>query len=210
MIPKPFIDICEFLKESPPNLSLSGNARLDSKTSENSVTSQIINSDLRNTYQINSPNIGSGKKVDNNWYDIKVEDLYCDIKISELKSSDNTGATRHIFYLLTGEEPPKTSHNIFEKMKGSEKPCELRDFYYLIVNKDKPADCFIVSLKGFKKVNPNPRNQPFQCNWNENRGITQRNWREAKEYLLSKWAVSIKKQIALAKEGMPKHYPEFF
>ena len=95
-------------------------------------------------------------------------------------------------------------------MKQEEKPCELRDFYYLIINKNKPSDCFTISLKGLKKVIPNGKNRPFQCNWEDNREIKKRIWKEAKEYLLSQWAISIKKEIKITREGMPKSYPEFF
>ena len=113
MIPEPFIHICSFLKNNPPSLSLSGNARFDSRASEKAVTSHIINS-VRE-YQIYSPNLSAGQKVDNNWYDIKVEDFFCDIKISELKHADNTGSARHIFYLLTEKNPLKLVKEYLKK-----------------------------------------------------------------------------------------------
>ena len=95
-------------------------------------------------------------------------------------------------------------------MKLLESPCETRDFYYLIINKQNPSDSFVVSLKGIKNVRSNPRNQPFQCKWNSSRSFENRNWEEAKQYLLKNWAESIKKEIELAEQGMPIHYPEYF
>ena len=96
-------------------------------------------------------------------------------------------------------------------MKMNEEECENRDFYYFIINKNKPFDCFFLSLKGLKEVVPNPaeQNHPFQCVFNKNREIKKRSFKEARKFLLSNWAEAIKKNIKLTKEGMPEHYPDF-
>ncbi len=65
-----------------------------------------------------------------------------------------------------------------------------RDYYFLIINKNDPKDIFINSLKGIQTLQPN--NLPFQCKWDNNREIIQRDFDESKNFILSALAESIK------------------
>ncbi len=65
-----------------------------------------------------------------------------------------------------------------------------RDYYFLIINKNDPKDIFINSLKGIQTLQPN--NLPFQCKWDDNREIIQRDFDESKNFILSALAKSVK------------------
>ncbi|RKV31241.1 restriction endonuclease [Helicobacter pylori] len=65
-----------------------------------------------------------------------------------------------------------------------------RDYYFLIINKNDPKDIFINSLKGIQTLQPN--NLPFQCKWDNNREIVQRDFIESKNFILSALAKSVK------------------
>ncbi|GAA8925683.1 hypothetical protein VN0932_14270 [Helicobacter pylori] len=65
-----------------------------------------------------------------------------------------------------------------------------RDYYFLIINKNDPKDIFINSLKGIQTLQPN--NLPFQCKWDNNREITQRDFDGSKNFILSALAESVK------------------
>ncbi|MFP6045981.1 restriction endonuclease, partial [Helicobacter pylori] len=58
-----------------------------------------------------------------------------------------------------------------------------------IINKNDPKDIFINSLKGIQTLQPN--NLPFQCKWDNNREIVQRNFIESKNFILSALAKSV-------------------
>lgn len=78
-----------------------------------------------------------------------------------------------------------------------------RDYYFLIINKNDPKDIFINSLKGIQTLQPN--NLPFQCKWDNNREIIQRDFDGSKNFILSALAksVTLKANIYLA-------FKEFF
>ncbi len=58
-------------------------------------------------------------------------------------------------------------------------------------NKNDPKDIFINSLKGIQTLQPNGNNLPFQCKWDNNRKIIQRNFDESKNSILSTLAKSV-------------------
>ena len=213
MLPDELLQVKQYLQKN--NLLLpsgSGDARRDSGEAEKAVISRLQNHQWKN-FSIHSPNIGKGHN--RSWYDIKVNEYYCDIKISELKTADNTNAKQAVFYFLTGLDPAQqqisnTEKIFFSEMAQHEEKNEKRDFYYLIINKINPSDIFIINLKGLKKLQVAPNNLPFQCNWNDNRESQNRTWLEAKEFLLSKWAEGIKKKLKNTQNGMPKYYPKYF
>ncbi|WRB56770.1 restriction endonuclease [Helicobacter pylori] len=57
-------------------------------------------------------------------------------------------------------------------------------------NKNDPKDIFINSLKGIQTLQPN--NLPFQCKWDNNREIIQRDFDGSKNSILSALAESVK------------------
>ena len=143
------------------------------------------------------------------WYDIKINDFYCNIKISNMTSNDNTVGKSVIHYFITGlHKAPNSYKKCFESMKKNENPSKSRDYYFIVIRKTDHK-CFVISFKNLKvKIAPN--NPPFQCDWSENIKQNKRSWLEAKKYFIKKWAESLIKrheqQIAL----MKKYYPEVF
>lgn len=212
MIPQALLDVAEFISESIRDdhiqlLSGDWDARQDSSVAEKTIVDYL---QKQARWKILSPNSESGHN--RNWYDLQVEDYYCDIKVSKLKTQDNAQAKKAIYYLLTGQDPDRVSSQnepFFRAMSKMEDPNEERDFYYIVVNKLE-ADAFIVSLKGIGDIHPAHNNPPFQCRWGDCRKPVDRTWIQAREHLLGCWAKSTEKGIATLKSGMPTFYPEFF
>lgn len=210
MIPDTLLKVAEYLKSTNvPLVKTGSDGRTDSSMSEQSVIQVLQNA---NQWRVHSPNLGSTHN--RAWYDVQIGEYYCDIKISTCSTNDNTNAKKAIYYLLTGDEDvnkvPNENAEFFKQMRDNESPDKNRDFYYLVVSKEKPDDVFFVSLKGMAQCAPNASNQPFQANWSRNREPVKRTWQEAKQHLLGAWAESIRRLINLQQAGMPTHYPEFF
>ncbi|WP_237015067.1 restriction endonuclease [Helicobacter pylori] len=74
-------------------------------------------------------------------------------------------------------------------------------------NKNDPKDIFINSLKGIQTLQPNGNNLPFQCKWDNNREIIQRDFDESKNFILSALAESVKLRVYLA---FKEFFGEFF
>ena len=214
MIPQDLIDAAKYLKDKPIEVAAATAARpnMDARTASALAEDGIVDllKDAKR-WNVISPNLaGTNNRA---WYDCKINDCFCNIKVSALKSKDNTNAKMAIYYLLTGQEPIGVSpqnKSFFKKMKPNENPDEDRDYYYFVVNKNNPADIFSVSLKNLTHCIPNPANQPFQSNWNKCRVPANRTWQEAKDFLLTEWAKSIKSNIDNIKKGMTASYPEYF
>ncbi|MDD9822544.1 MAG: hypothetical protein OXU98_06645 [Gammaproteobacteria bacterium] len=207
MIPGALHEVAAALTAS--NLQLpsgSGDARRDSSSAENALVAWLQN---ERRWDIHSPNIAAGHNRE--WYDLSIDGHYCDIKVSELKSFDNTNAKNAVYYFLTGnaDRAPVQWAEFFEDMAQRENPSEERDFYFIVVSKPR-ADAFIVSLKGIGEIKPAHNNPPFQCNWSLCRTPVNRDWHQARQYLLSVWAETVKKGIETYQRGMPTHFPEFF
>lgn len=215
MIPHELCEAVKLLSEKKIALPTHGtDSRQDSATAESHIVHILQNETLMiKDQQLNiySPNVG--KRTNRQWYDVKIGDYFCDIKVSALSTNDNTNAKNAMYYFLTGKEPENVSQQegaFFKKMRENECPCDERDYYYIVVNKNHTDDVFAVSLRGITKVSPAPNNLPFQCRWDLCRESKPRTWEQAKEYLLGQWAVSIQRKIDNAKKGMPEYYPEFF
>ena len=207
LIPAELVAAAKYLGQQTMTLpSGGGDSRGDSSAGESTVI-QV----LQNAQQWNIVGRNVGTSTNRAPYDMEFEGLLVDVKISSLTGADNTNAKSAIFYLLTGEtNHPTHTKRFWETLRDRETPDEARDFYYLIVNKSDTSDVFAVSLKHIAEVMPNPRNQPFQANWDNCRHPTERTWREAKQYLLGMWAKSIHREADLLNQGMPSYYPEIF
>ncbi len=66
------------------------------------------------------------------------------------------------------------------------------DYYFLIVNKDNPADVFATSLKGLESIVPNGNNLPFQAKWDSNRYCIHRKFYGSKNFILKTFGESLK------------------
>ena len=210
MIPSVLLEVESYLQNNEVKLPSGGeDLRADSSRAEKQVVQFLQNAGSWD--EVYSPAVDSGNN--RSWYDARIEGYFVDIKISQCKASDNTNAKKAIYYFLTGVKADHVPHNtdqFFKSMKKKERPDEKRDYYYLIVNKNKPTDVLFVSLKGLAHCMPAPNNLPFQSNWGKCRKQKERTWAEAKDFLLSAWADSIKELIKKQQNGMPKTYPEFF
>ncbi len=80
-----------------------------------------------------------------------------------------------------------------------------RDYYFLIINKNDPKDIFINSLKGVQTLQPN--NLPFQCKWDNNREIIQRDFDGSKNSILSALAKSVELRSSI---DLKEFFGEFF
>ena len=67
-----------------------------------------------------------------------------------------------------------------------------KDYYFLIVNKNNLNDIFWTSLKQISQLTPNGNNLPFQANWAKNKQRKNRNFIEAKKFILTTMGKSFK------------------
>ncbi len=187
MIPTQLNEIAEFLKTSPYNLSQPlQDGRLNSSINEE----EILNT-IKDYFPIQLPRTRE-------WWDFsfKKNDIFypVNIKTTTTKTADNLNCKLGIYYALCGLVPEFNNEIAWEKYfqklhKDLGKNTD-RDYYFLIINKNDPKDIFINSLKGIQTLQPN--NLPFQCKWDNNREIVQRNFDESKNFILSALAKSVK------------------
>ncbi|WP_154479875.1 restriction endonuclease [Helicobacter pylori] len=202
MIPTQLNEIAEFLKTNPYNLSQPlQDGRLNSSVNEE----EILNT-IKDYFPIQLPKARE-------WWDFsfKKNDIFypVNIKITTTKTADNLNCKLGIYYALCGLLPEFNNEIAWEKYfqklhKDLGKNTD-RDYYFLIINKNDPKDIFINSLKGIQTLQPN--NLPFQCKWDNNREIIQRNFDESKNFILSALAKSVKLRVYLAFKEV---FGEFF
>ncbi len=187
MIPTQLNEIAKFLKTNPYNLSQPlQDGRLNSSVNEE----EILNT-IKHFFPIQLPKARE-------WWDFSFEenDIFypVNIKITTTKTADNLNGKLGIYYALCGLLPTFNNEIAWEKYfqklhKDLGKNTD-RDYYFLIINKNDPKDIFINSLKGIQTLQPN--NLPFQCKWDNNREIIQRDFDGSKNSILSTLAESVK------------------
>ncbi len=187
MIPTQLNEIAEFLKTNPYHLSQPlQDGRLNSSINEE----EILNT-IKDYFPIQLPKARE-------WWDFsfKKNDIFypVNIKTTTTKTADNLNGKLGIYYALCGLLPEFNNEIAWEKYfqklhKDLGKNTD-RDYYFLIINKNDPKDIFINSLKGIQTLQPN--NLPFQCKWDNNREIIQRDFTESKNSILSALAKSVK------------------
>ena len=209
--PQEIIEAVECLRRKRISLVSRGvDGRMDSAESEERVTRALLDCAQSHEWTVDSLNDNVGNN--RSWIDCRIGGFPVDVKVSDVEkgSNDNTNGKAAVAFFLTGkEDSPVQSGKLFPWIKENEIECEQRDFYYLVVNKRDTSDVFPVSLKHIASLNPNPRNEPFQAKWKDCREPVDRTWREARSFLLSKWADTVK-SAQKTWGAMPKHYPEFF
>ncbi|MFP6262166.1 restriction endonuclease [Helicobacter pylori] len=186
MIPTQLNEIAEFLKTNPYNLSQPlQDGRLNSSVNEE----EILNT-IKDYFPIQLPKARE-------WWDFsfKENDVFypVNIKTTTTKTADNLNGKLGIYYALCGLLPIFNNEiaweKYFQKLHKDLGKNTNRDYYFLIINKNDPKDVFINSLKGIQTLQPN--NLPFQCKWDNNREIVQRDFDESKNFILSALAKSI-------------------
>ncbi len=187
MIPTQLNEIAEFLKTNPYSLFQPlQDGRLNSSVNEE----EILNT-IKDYFPIQLPKARE-------WWDFSFEenDIFypVNIKTTTTKTADNLNGKLGIYYALCGLLPEFNNEiaweKYFQKLHKDLGTNTNRDYYFLIINKNDPKDVFINSLKGIQTLRPN--NLPFQCKWDDNREIIQRNFTESKNFILSALAKSVK------------------
>lgn len=187
--PNLLVEICDFLKNHHLNLSqTTRDGRLNSAFNEDEILETI----LGHGFSVNRPKI-------RDWIDFSFEEngkFYpVNIKVSTTKTADNLNCKLGIYYALSGNLPNFGNgiswENYFKNLSENLRENEL-DYYFLVVNKENPSDVFISSLKTLQKINPNGNNLPFQARWDDNRTPQNRNYNEAKRFILSTFGESLK------------------
>ncbi|MGL2491957.1 restriction endonuclease [Helicobacter pylori] len=187
MIPTQLNEIAEFLKTNPYNLSQPlQDGRLNSSINEE----EILNT-IKDYFPIQLPKARE-------WWDFSFEenDIFypVNIKTTTTKTADNLNCKLGIYYALCGLVPEFNNEiaweKYFQKLHKDLGKNTNRDYYFLIINKNDPKDVFINSLKGIQTLQPN--NLPFQCRWDNNREIVQRDFDGSKNFILSALAKSVK------------------
>ncbi len=184
MIPTQLNEIAEFLKTNPCHLSQPlQDGRLNSSVNEE----EILNT-IKDYFPIQLPKARE-------WWDFSFEenDIFYPVNITTTKTADNLNCKLGIYYALCGLVPEFNNEiaweKYFQKLHKDLGKNTNRDYYFLIINKNDPKDIFINSLKGIQTLQPN--NLPFQCKWDNNREIIQRNFTESKNFILSALAKSV-------------------
>lgn len=116
------------------------------------------------------------------WYDILLlDDKYgwipVNIKSTTTKSCDNIGNLAVCCYSYTNEKMKfdRMYNNgdmakvLYDKLNKYEYNDNKRDYYFIVINKNKPNDIIINSVLGLSKLSPNINNLPFQIKWDDNR-----------------------------------------
>ncbi len=187
MIPTQLNEIAEFLKTNPYSLSQPlQDGRLNSSVNEEEVLNTI-----KDYFPIQLPKARE-------WWDFSFEenDIFypVNIKTTTTKTADNLNGKLGIYYALCGLVPEFNNEiaweKYFQKLHKDLGTNTNRDYYFLIINKNDPKDIFINSLKGIQTLQPN--NLPFQCKWDDNREIIQRDFDGSKNFILSALAKSVK------------------
>ncbi|GAA9033970.1 hypothetical protein HpHA137_13300 [Helicobacter pylori] len=191
MIPTQLNEIAKFLKTNPYNLSQPlQDGRLNSSVNEE----EILNT-IKDYFPIQLPKARE-------WWDFSFEenDIFypVNIKTTTTKTADNLNGKLGIYYALCGLLPTFNNEIAWEKKlhKDLGKNTD-RDYYFLIINKNDPKDIFINSLKDIQTLQPNGNNLPFQCKWDNNREIIQRDFDGSKNFILSALAESVKLRASI-------------
>lgn len=119
------------------------------------------------------------------WYDILAYDDFCgwipiNIKSTTMITSDNTGNLAMCVYAYTNYsldlhkkssyENGKMSILLVDRLKRKHyNKHPKKDYYFIVVNKTKPTQIIINSVKGLSILTPNINNLPFQVCWNKNK-----------------------------------------
>ncbi len=202
LIPKELSGIHTFLLQNPIQMTRMGeDGRVDSAVNE----SEIIRHLERHLSQIGIEQKQFIKPHAREWYDFALEisdntgstSFYpVNIKVTDTTHADNLNCKLGIYYALTGmlpDFPNETKWKVyFDKLKQYIGKDTSKDYYFLIVNKNKSNDVFCNTLKGLGSLQPNGNNLPFQCKWNSNRNITVRDFESAKDLIMTTFAESIK------------------
>ena len=206
MIPPVLTEMRDFLSSDEVSLTLSGDGRLDSAVNEGAFLGK-----LSERFPI------AEQPKPRYWWDFAIREdgvlLPVNLKLTELgNTNDNMNCKLGIYYALTGREPDFANetpwHDFFERL-AEDMQENSRDYYFLVVNKNDPADVFVQGLKTLHTLVSNGNNLPFQCCWRDNRKPQERSFSDARDFLLSVFAQSIKLRAEID-SAFQKHFPQYW
>ena len=148
------------------------------------------------------------------WYDFSVthNDIFYPVNIKSTtgKGNDNLSCKLGIYYALTGKNPTGDRLSgwraYFDKLNADLSENDV-DYYFLVLNKGT-GKTFMAALKGLQSLVPNGNNLPFQCNWTENTQYKSRTFEEAKDFLLTNFAASIRGRTAIG-DDFKDNFPSY-
>jgi len=188
--PKTLVQIQAFLQSDKVQLSEAfEDGRVNARINEDEVIRAI-----RKKFQIDVPR-------SRHWFDFSIEEngeFYpVNIKITDTTHADNLNCKLGIYYALTGKMPDFPNEiswlDYFEKLRANMRDNQ-RDYYFLVINKADTTDIFINALKSLDVLQPNGNNLPFQCKWDINRTPKERQFEDAKNFLLKVFGKSIQQR----------------
>ncbi len=106
------------------------------------------------------------------WFDIKIDGLFFNIKITSGKCGDNAYNKKAVLYTLTGDDscPNVMNHNEFFQFLSSKELKKTRDYrseyHYIVLFKDSPGKYLVKSIIDIHKYIPNASNN-IQINWSK-------------------------------------------
>lgn len=112
------------------------------------------------------------------------------------KENDNLNCKWGIYYALTGQKPnlidEEMNWNKFLNLLKNNAKENDQDYYFLVINRENSTEVFWNSLKQISLLVTNGQNLPFKCCWNKNKSRVNRNFEEAKKFLMTNLRKSIK------------------
>jgi len=192
VIPEKLVEISEYLNTQKFEVE---DSQRDGRINSIGDEEKIIKL-LKEKFPINKPKIRE-------WYDFSLthnEIFYpVNIKSTTGKGNDNLSCKLGIYYALTGKNPTGQGLSgwraYFDKLNADLSENDA-DYYFLVLNKGT-GKTFMAALKGLQSLVPNGNNLPFQCNWTENTQYKSRTFEEAKDFLLTNFAASIRGRTAI-------------
>ena len=217
------------------NIELSNSAsdgRLNSALSEDLFVTEIfkyVESDdffASNNLTVGAPNLNSSNNRE--WFDFSIESkdtqksnlfMPVNIKITNMSAknhaADNLSCKLGIFYALTGLLPKESSigngddwPKFFAKTETYMATNLDKDYYFLVINKADTRDVFWNGLRSLYELRENGNNLPFQCKWSENREKVDRDYYEARDFILKAFEGSIRKRVEIG-IAFDKHLKKF-
>lgn len=158
---------------------------INTSTNDGRTNSCFDEETIKNLLKIKFKN-----RIDNTrsraWCDIMVKDytgtwLPVNIKSTKIDSAINTGNFTLPLQAFTNQnmDELKSYNNgfcsklLFEKLKNKEyNTNRLKDYYFLVINKQNTNDIIINSVLGINTFTRNDNNPPFQINFKKNRTYT--------------------------------------
>ena len=142
------------------------------------------------------------KQRPRHWFDVLFFGIPLQIKSSSFSNNaaDNFSAKKALLWAFTNMtesdiDRAKVSWKKFDNLLLSNLDENTsRDYYILVFNKDE-STFHVHSLKTLETLTSNGSNLPFQINWKINRKVVNRNFTEAKKFVLSAYKSSIERAV---------------